>query len=324
MLGVLNEALVRLSTQPDIRAFWVEVCRSSRWLIPAQRLCIALAPLGAELMVIARCSADQVEVADRGALTVADDAIGAALNMPRASFVRGPWDDSRPVDAEREWLLEDDPPLVLQVPIESRQKVVGRMLFAMSAVREADEKALLASAKSYALYVGVTHVMLNTLLDRATVSDRLMEKNTELEGTQDELRKQLAVVHAQHEAMLSMSTPIIRVWNRVLTLPIIGKVDSDRALRMIDELLGAVARDRARFTILDLTGAGDADASTLTHLLKMAEMVKLLGSACLLSGIPSAMARSLVGLGIELGDTMTFGTLQAALQYAMSHRDRAR
>jgi PAS domain S-box-containing protein len=121
----------------------------------------------------------------------------------------------------------------------------------------------------------------------------------------------------QAEAIRSMATPIIQVWDRVVAMPIIGVMDTQRAAQVMETLLDEVARTRTRFAILDLTGVEVVDTSTANYLLKMVRAVSLLGGTCIVSGIAPAIASTMVGLGLDMAGLLTFGTLQAALRYAI-------
>jgi PAS domain S-box-containing protein len=121
----------------------------------------------------------------------------------------------------------------------------------------------------------------------------------------------------QAEAIRSMATPILQVWDGVVAMPIIGVVDTQRAAQVMETLLGEVARTRTRFAILDLTGVEVVDTSTANYLLQMVRGVSLLGGTCIVSGIAPAIASTMVGLGLEMAGLLTFSTLQAALRHAI-------
>jgi len=121
---------------------------------------------------------------------------------------------------------------------------------------------------------------------------------------------------AQAETIQQLSAPVIDVWEGVLALPVIGTVDDARATRMMESLLSAIVESGARFAILDMTGATEMDGSLATHLGNMVRAAGLLGSECIVSGLGPRMARALVDLDLSIS-VRTFGTLQAALRYAI-------
>ncbi|WP_437338874.1 STAS domain-containing protein [Sorangium sp. So ce394] len=317
ILGVLNEILLKLASQPDLRSLWEEVCSSARWSVPSQRLCVVLGNDGGGARIAARYERGNFEYgAPQGGGVVVDAWMVAALEAQRAAWFKGPWTEAREADQARAWLLAEDPEVVFHVPIQVYKKTIGTMLFALEDQRQIDRKAL-ASATTYALYVGATYTMLKNSLDLAAASAQLREQNEELERVQLELRRQLDRVRAQHEAMLEMSTPIIQVWDSVLTLPVIGTVDGARAARMMEEVLAAVVQHGARFMIVDLTGAQATDASTIEHLLRIFAATRLLGSQCIVSGVPAAMVGRLLEVGGSLEGIPVFSTLRSALEHVM-------
>ncbi|WP_437820150.1 STAS domain-containing protein [Sorangium sp. So ce1078] len=317
VLGVLNEILLKLASQPDLRSLWEEVCSSARWIVPSQRLCVVLGNDGGGARIAARYERGNFEYgAPEGGGVVVDAWMVAALEAQRAAWFKGPWTEAREADPARAWLLAEEPDVVFHVPIQVYKKTIGTMLFALEDQRQIDRKAL-ASATTYALYVGATYTMLKNSLDLAAASAQLREQNEELERVQVELRLQLDRARAQHEAMLEMSTPIIQVWDSVLTLPVIGTVDGVRAARMMEEVLGAVVQHSARFMIVDLTGAQATDASTIEHLLRLFAATRLLGSQCIVSGVPAAMVERILEVGGSLDGIPVFSTLKSALEHVM-------
>ncbi|WP_437321162.1 STAS domain-containing protein [Sorangium sp. So ce385] len=317
ILGVLNEILLKLANQADLRSLWEEVCSSARWIVPSQRLCVVLSNDGGGARIAARYERGNFEYgAPEGGGVVVDAWMVAALEAQRAAWFKGPWTEAREADQARAWLLAEDPDVVFHVPIQVYKKTIGTMLFALEDQRQIDRKAL-ASATTYALYVGATYTMLKNSLDLAAASAQLREQNEELERVQIELRRQLDRVRAQHEAMLEMSTPIIQVWDSVLTLPVIGTVDGARAARMMEEVLAAVVQHGARFMIVDLTGAQATDASTIEHLLRIFAATRLLGSQCIVSGVPAAMVGRILEVGGSLEGLPVFSTLRSALEHVM-------
>lgn len=130
---------------------------------------------------------------------------------------------------------------------------------------------------------------------------------------QEELVEKLRIIEAQRDAIRSLSTPIIEVWEGVLTLPIVGLVDSARAAEITQSLLAAVVQKRCRCAILDLTGVDSLDTSTADHILKMVQAVELLGARGVLVGIRPEVAHALVTLGVDLSRIVTLSNLRQAL-----------
>jgi PAS domain S-box-containing protein len=140
-------------------------------------------------------------------------------------------------------------------------------------------------------------------------------KTTEaLRRSEEELRR---TEREQAELIEQLSAPIIDVWEGVLALPVVGPIDEARAARMMEALLEAVSRTRARVAIIDLTGVMNVDVTAANSLVKIAQAVRLLGALCLLSGISPAIARTLAELSADTGELLTFGSLSAALGFAL-------
>ncbi|MBL9102371.1 MAG: PAS domain-containing protein [Myxococcales bacterium] len=129
-----------------------------------------------------------------------------------------------------------------------------------------------------------------------------------------ELRAQLELIERQQQAIRSMSTPIIEVWERVLCLPILGLVDSVRTAEIMDGLLQAVTRVRARFAILDMTGVDVVDTSTAGHLLGLVRAIELLGAQGIITGIHPNIAQTMVTLGLDLSRLTVHSNLREALK----------
>jgi len=119
------------------------------------------------------------------------------------------------------------------------------------------------------------------------------------------------------ETLRELSTPIVPVMEGILILPLIGAIDSERARHIMEDLLEAVRRQRARFVLVDITGVPVVDTMVANHLLQTIQAARLLGCQGVLVGIRAEVARTLVDLGLSLGDLVTKATLQDGLEYAM-------
>lgn len=146
---------------------------------------------------------------------------------------------------------------------------------------------------------------------------------SEMKRNEQELREKLAVIERQQQAIRAMSTPIIEVWEGVLTLPILGLVDSVRTAEIMDNLLQAVTRARARFAVLDMTGVEVVDTSTAGHLLGMIRAIRLLGAEGIITGIHPNIAQTMVTLGVDLSRMVVHANLREALKYCIT-RSRPR
>jgi len=146
---------------------------------------------------------------------------------------------------------------------------------------------------------------------------------TELHRAERDLGSKIELIELQQKAIRDLSTPILQVWAGVLTLPMIGIVDSARTAAVMDDLLAAVARTQARFAILDLTGVEAVDTHTAAYLLELIRAIRLLGAEGIITGIRPSVAQTIVGLGVDLGGILTLGNLQAGLRHCIAAMQRA-
>ncbi|WP_438039205.1 PAS domain-containing protein [Sorangium sp. So ce128] len=140
---------------------------------------------------------------------------------------------------------------------------------------------------------------------------------TEKKRQQAVLNERLAIIEQQQEAIRALSTPIIEVWRGVLTMPVLGVLDEERAQQMMEVLLEAVARTRCRHAIIDLTGVSAVDAATADHVLRLIDAVALLGAQGIVVGIRPEVAQTVVSLGLDLSNIKTLSNLREALLFAM-------
>jgi rsbT co-antagonist protein RsbR len=126
------------------------------------------------------------------------------------------------------------------------------------------------------------------------------------------------IIADQAEAMLELSTPVIRVWEGVIAVPLVGTLDSARTQLVMEKLLETLVATGADHAVLDITGVPTVDTEVAQHLLKTVSAARLLGAECIVSGIRPQVAQTIVSLGIEFGDIATKATLADALAYALS------
>lgn len=128
-------------------------------------------------------------------------------------------------------------------------------------------------------------------------------------------------ISAQAEALLeALSTPIIVVWPGVLTLPLIGRLDLDRATRINNALLDRVVSEQATHVILDLTGVETFETGTVASLLRMIGAIGLLGARCFVTGINSRGAQQIVGLGAGSKQIRSFARVSDALARVLADK----
>ncbi|AUX44472.1 anti-anti-sigma factor [Sorangium cellulosum] len=147
---------------------------------------------------------------------------------------------------------------------------------------------------------------------------------SEAKRTEQELRTKLELIERQQQVIRDLSTPIIQIWDGVLTLPMIGILDSARTAEVMDTLLDAVVRTGARYAILDLTGVEMVDTKTASYLLDLVRVIRLLGAEGIVTGIRSNVAQTIVSLGIDLNSITTLSNLRAALQHCIRQMSKER
>jgi rsbT co-antagonist protein RsbR len=126
-----------------------------------------------------------------------------------------------------------------------------------------------------------------------------------------------AVIARQQEEMLELSTPVVKLWDGVLALPMIGTLDSNRTQVVMETLLQHIVTTGSQIAIIDITGVPTVDTLVAQHLLKTVAAAKLMGADCIISGIRPQIAQTIVHLGIDLGDVSTKATLADALKEAL-------
>lgn len=124
------------------------------------------------------------------------------------------------------------------------------------------------------------------------------------------------VIMRQNDEMNEISTPVIRVWEGVLALPIIGTLDSERTQIVMENLLQEIVDTESNIAILDISGVPTVDTLVAQHLIKTVNATRLMGAECIISGIRPEIAQTIVHLGISLEGVQTKATLAAALKYA--------
>jgi rsbT co-antagonist protein RsbR len=122
----------------------------------------------------------------------------------------------------------------------------------------------------------------------------------------------------QSRTIMEISTPALKLWDRVVILPVVGVVDSLRAQQMMNTMLKKITETLSKVIILDIAGVAAVDTAVANHLIKIAKATKLMGCRCIISGISPAVAETIVQLGIDLGDVATNSTLKDALADALA------
>jgi rsbT co-antagonist protein RsbR len=121
----------------------------------------------------------------------------------------------------------------------------------------------------------------------------------------------------QRRALAELSTPVVQVYENVLVLPLVGAIDTERARRVMEELLLGITNFQAELVIIDITGVPVVDTSVANHLMQTVKAARLLGAQSILVGISREIAQTLVHLQIDLSAVVTRSNLQAGIEYAL-------
>lgn len=199
---------------------------------------------------------------------------------------------------------------LITIAPERLQKVVQALSYAsVEAFSEAQALMQEQTEDSFGELEGVLRIFLQEL-----------QSAQELRAKQEEQQK---LIELQQVAIKDLSTPIIDLWDDIITLPIVGVVDSQRALEMTERLLQKVVDKNARCVIIDITGVNVVDTMTADHFVKMVKAIRYLGSYCVVTGISPEIAQTLVLSGVEMGDVKTLRSLKEGLKDCFRHLKQA-
>ena len=131
------------------------------------------------------------------------------------------------------------------------------------------------------------------------------------------LKSREEVIRRQQEEMLELSTPVVKLWEGILALPLIGTLDSARTQVVMESLLESIVQTNSRVAIIDITGVPTVDTVVAQHLLKTVTAARLMGADCIISGVRPQIAQTIVHLGINLLDVTTKATMSDAFALAL-------
>lgn len=156
-------------------------------------------------------------------------------------------------------------------------------------------------------------ILINEVLKISDLLDSLsiITIETYLKGREE-------VISRQSSEINEISTPVIKVWDGVLAMPIIGTIDSARTQIVMESLLQEIVASSCNIAILDISGVPTVDSLVAQHLIKTVNATRLMGAECIISGIKPDIAQTIVHLGIDLSGVQTKTLLAAALQLAFA------
>jgi len=129
-------------------------------------------------------------------------------------------------------------------------------------------------------------------------------------------------LEVQREELIELSTPVIDVWDGVLTVPILGSLDSERASRVSEALLTQIVEKSAGIAIIDISGISAVDSAVADRLIRTAKAVRLVGAEAVLTGVGVEIAQTIADLGIDMEGLKTMSTLKDGLRYAISRKNK--
>jgi rsbT co-antagonist protein RsbR len=159
--------------------------------------------------------------------------------------------------------------------------------------------------------------LFETIWAASELLDRLALVTTEAYMTTRE-----ELILRQQQELLELSTPVVKLWDGILALPIIGTLDSARTQMVMENLLQTVVATNSKFAIIDITGVPTVDTLVAQHLLKTITAARLMGAECIISGVRPQIAQTIVHLGINLEDVVTKAKLSDAFALALDRSGR--
>jgi rsbT co-antagonist protein RsbR len=153
------------------------------------------------------------------------------------------------------------------------------------------------------------------LADEVWITTRLIDELA-LFSADAFLKVREAVIVRQRQDLLELSTPVVKLWDGVLALPVIGTLDSDRTQTVMETLLQTIVETGAEIAIIDITGVPTVDTQVAQHLIKTVSAARLMGADCIISGIRPQIAQTIVHLGLEL-DVVSKSTMADAFELAL-------
>ena len=126
-----------------------------------------------------------------------------------------------------------------------------------------------------------------------------------------------AVIARQQQELMELSTPVVKLWEGILALPLIGTLDSARTQVVMESLLQQIVESEATIAIIDITGVPTVDTLVAQHLLKTVAAARLMGADCIISGIRPQIAQTIIQLGVDLNEVTTKASMAAALRLAL-------
>lgn len=191
-------------------------------------------------------------------------------------------------------------------------KVIGIFTHALGSNCWADEQIIDEASATVEFRVYATHTTIPSEIQRA--------RERQQERKREELAQLERELQSKQQTILQLSTPVVRLWDGILLLPLVGHIDGNRAVQLMESVLQAVGENRASEVIIDITGVPFVDTSVANTLIKTIRAARLLGVECTLVGISAEVAQTLVHLGADLSTVRTQSSLEVGLTHALARQ----
>ena len=167
-----------------------------------------------------------------------------------------------------------------------------------------------------------------TVRDADRLADELWRTSTILDAlalysVEVFMQERERLIIRQHEDMLELSTPVVKLWEGILALPMIGTLDSARTQVVMETLLQRILETGAEVAIIDITGVPTVDTLVAQHLIKTVTAARLMGADCIISGVRPQIAATIVHLGVDLSGVVTKASLADAFRAALRRQGYA-
>lgn len=162
----------------------------------------------------------------------------------------------------------------------------------------------------------LTDTLISNVLDMALSISKLLKMDTFLViDTISCIARERIADHSR--AMMEMSTPVTPIWEGILLLPLVGIIDTTRTAEIMNKTLTKIAESRSKVFVLDISGVASVDTSVANQLIKITKATRLMGCESIISGVSPSIARTMVELGVSIGEVRTTATLRDAFELAL-------
>jgi len=227
----------------------------------------------------------------------------------------------RPEDSLGRFNMVTDPQLAASGSAENHRRVMQGETIVLPPHSFDSFDAGLQSEGARKLWAEATYFPLRDASGSVTHLCAILRDVTREVEQGDAIAAARAEIDSQRATIESLSSPVVQVWQGILTMPLIGAIDSRRSITITANLLHSISQRRAQCVILDITGVPIVDTQVAQHLIHTSHACRLLGCEVVLVGIGVEIAQTLVQLGVDLSALVTLADLQAGIAWAFERRN---